>query len=127
MALDIQLLGLELLREEQHRPQGLTGNLQVADPFTFRSTPAPHAATLLLRPASVRLPRVQTRAHTEPDKQLTQDSQLGREGQAKEDHRYRPHAIPQDRQPQVQQRIPNRYPQGRQGPHRQLLVNESTL
>jgi hypothetical protein len=59
---------------------------------------------------------------------LTRSSQLGREGDAKEDHRYRPHAIPQDRQPQVQQRIPHWRARRRQGPcSRKEGLSESSL
>jgi hypothetical protein len=89
---------------------------QVVDPSTSRSTPAPHAATLLLRPASVRYP--DRRRWHDHGQGLTHGSQLGREGQAKEDHRYRPHAIPQDRLPQVQQRFPRRRTRRCQGPCR---------
>lgn len=51
-------------------------------------------------------------------------SQLGREGQEKKDHRYRPHALIEARQPQVQQRIPHRHPQGRPWPHRRIRLND---
>lgn len=43
-------------------------------------------------------------------------SQLGREGEEKKDHRLRPHAIPEARTPQVQQRFPEGHTQGREGP-----------
>lgn len=39
--------------------------------------------------------------------------QLVREGQEEKDHRYRPHALPQDRVPTIQERIPARSTQGR--------------
>ena len=51
-------------------------------------------------------------------------SQLGREGQEKKDHRYRPHALIEARQPQVQQRIPHWHPQGRPWPHRRIRLND---
>lgn len=106
--------------------------LQVAAPSTSRSTPALRADTLLLRPGSVRffpyasgvsnfdhcLARKITAAKRQLlgnycDVKLTGNHrQLEREGQAEKDHRYRPHAIPQHRYPQVQERLPDRHPQG---------------
>jgi hypothetical protein len=55
---------------------------------------------------------------------MKQYSQLGREGQEKKDHRYRPHALIEARLPQVQQRLPLRHPQGRQGPYQRLRLND---
>jgi len=55
---------------------------------------------------------------------MKQNSQLGREGQEKKDHRYRPHALIEARHPQVQQRLPQRHPQGRQGPYQRLRLND---
>lgn len=39
--------------------------------------------------------------------------QLGREAEAKKDHRYRPHALPQGCLPKVQERLPDRPAQER--------------
>ena len=51
--------------------------------------------------------------------------QLGREGQEEKDHWFRPHAVPQDRQPQVHQRLPDWRAQG--CPWRQVHLSDSSL
>jgi hypothetical protein len=57
------------------KEHGLTEHDQVVAPSTSRSTPAPRAATLLLRPASVRTPTAQSDLEEGPG--LTCCSQLG--------------------------------------------------
>lgn len=55
--------------------------------------------------------------------------QLGREGQAQKDRRYRPHALPQGRLQAIQERFPGRPAQGRARSREQgqvLRVNAST-
>ncbi|KAL2831183.1 ribosomal protein L37e-domain-containing protein [Aspergillus cavernicola] len=47
-------------------------------------------------------------------------NQLGREGQATQDHRYRPHVSPEGRPPPLQERIPGRHSQGRPWPREPL-------
>ena len=42
------------------------------------------------------------------------DRQLGREGQAEEDNRHRPHALPKDSFSIVQEWFPDRYTKGRE-------------
>jgi len=59
--------------------------------------------------------------------EITQNSQLGREGQAKEDHRYRPHALHEDRLPPLLQRIPKRPTRWRQGSSDHILVNDESV
>jgi hypothetical protein len=56
------------------------------------------------------------------------NSQLEREGQAPQEHRYRPYALPEDRRPQVPERIPNGRAQGLPWPLDCLnyTVNESS-
>ncbi|KAB8203023.1 hypothetical protein BDV34DRAFT_199935 [Aspergillus parasiticus] len=49
--------------------------------------------------------------------------QLEREGQAPQDHRYRPHEAPQGGPPSLQERLPDRHPQGRSWPREP--VNQS--
>ncbi|KDN61717.1 hypothetical protein CSUB01_04418, partial [Colletotrichum sublineola] len=48
--------------------------------------------------------------------------QLVREGQAEKDRRHRPHALPQGRLPPLQERLPDRCPQGLRRPHRPAVV-----
>lgn len=101
---------------------------QVVAPSTSRSTPALLAATLLLRPGSVRDPALLDSNSFPSSKasRLTRHSQLGREGQAQEDHRLRPHALPQDRQPQVLQRFPHWCRPRRQGPQVRINISFSS-
>ena len=106
------------------RTCGLTsGNFQVADPSTSRSTPVPPADTQLPRSDNVRLRHHNSsiRYSSYATKQLsntkanTDSRQLGWEGQEKKDHRFRPHASLEDRPKSFQERLPDRCPKGLQG------------
>jgi hypothetical protein len=113
--------------------QGRDANVQlkVVALSTSRSTLAPTAVTLAPVSGSVRRtppsfnppipestiaanPSLRLEKKHSEDQVLTHNyRQLGREGQEEKDHWFRPHAVPEDRPPQVQQRLPDRYPQGR--------------
>lgn len=85
---------------------GLTGDV-------YRPSFSPHSEAHLrfvripccYHPQVYVLPRKCTR-----ELAITQHSQLGREGQAKEDHRLRSHAVPEERLAPLLQRFPNRRP-----------------
>lgn len=120
--------------------RGIFSTQQDAALFTSRSTPVLLADTPLLRPGSVR--ERTTQAHTRPPPPIPgrripirptdprlggnentgmltcrhKNRQLVREGQAQKDHRYRPHAIPLHHLPALQERLPDRHPQGRPRP-----------
>lgn len=101
----------------------------VAALSTSRSTLAPAVPTPPLRPGSVRrLDRSAAASsssrYEEQEKRerngekLTESRQLVREGQEEKDHRHRPYEVPQDRQQEVQQRLPAGRSQGCPWPHR---------
>jgi hypothetical protein len=62
-------------------------------------------------------PTSRYRAHPEGQTLTAHHSQLVREGEAQKGHRYRPHAVPQHSVEEVQERLPDRRPQGRSGRH----------